>query len=221
MTQQLRFDLQGDHAFDRESFVVSPANAEAVRALDAWPAWPGGVLALIGAAGSGKSHLGAIWALRAGATSYFQGMDPTIAASSPVLVDGADRLDDDEALFHLINAAGASGKGLLLIGRKRPSQWPSALPDLRSRLNALTVAELNEPDDGLLAALLKAYFRERLIRPADDVYPYLLRRIPRSAPAARDIVRRLDEAADQNRREINRVLARELFETDATLELFE
>ena len=165
MTQQLRFDLQGDHAFDRESFVVSPANAEAVRALDAWPAWPGGILALTGAAGSGKSHLGAIWALRAGATSYFQGMDPTPAATGPILLDGADRLDDDEALFHLINAAGAAGHGLLLIGRKRPSQWPSALPDLRSRLNALTVAELDEPDDGLLAALLKAYFRERLIRP--------------------------------------------------------
>ena len=45
-----------------QDFFVSASNRQAVERIAAWPAWPGRVLALVGPASSGKSHLAAIWA---------------------------------------------------------------------------------------------------------------------------------------------------------------
>ncbi len=219
MARQLRLKLRRPASHAREDFVQSPANADAVRALDAWPDWPGHALALVGPAGSGKSHLARGWAQAIGAAVFEPGLDLAALEGQPVLFEDVDRRMDEEALFHLFNMAGMPGGGLLMTARKLPAKWKTDLPDLRSRLNGLTVAQLGAPDDALLRGVLEKFFRERNIRPADDVYEYLLRRIERSIPAARKVVRQLDEAADDQQRGVSRVLAREVLED--SLELFE
>ena len=210
--RQLSLGLARPPVYTRAAFVASSANATALAAIEAWPAWPGGALALVGPEGSGKTHLATIWAERAGARRYETG---AAAEGRPMLVEDADTLDG-EALFHLINRAPTDG-GLLLTARARPAAWPAALPDLRSRLNALTVAEIGEPDDALLVAVLEALFREKHIRAAPDLYEFLLRRMERSVTAARAIVTRLDEAAAEQGRPVNRTLAREVLEETADL----
>lgn len=138
----------------------------------------------------------------------------------PFLIEDADQWSDQEALFHLINRAPLEG-GLLFTSRLRPVAWLVRIPDLRSRLNAITVAELDEPDDELLGQVILKLFRERNIRPTDDVLPYLLRRIERSIPAARDLVARIDEAADAEQRPVSRALVRQILEIEAeTPDLF-
>jgi chromosomal replication initiation ATPase DnaA len=201
--------------------VLSETNREAIRVLDDWPNWHGGCLALIAPEGAGKTHLGREWAARAKAV-VLSAKRPDVASAvgHPVLLDDADEADP-ETLFHLINMAGAGG-GLLLTARTPPASWPTNLPDLRSRLNALPVALVGEPDDVVLEGVLRKFFRERNIRPTDDVYPYLMWRIERSVRVAREIVARLDEAADAEQREITRALARQILESDSrTLDLFE
>jgi chromosomal replication initiation ATPase DnaA len=213
--------LKRPNSFARADFVFSATNREAIAALDAWPAWHGGCLALIGPEGAGKTHLARDWAARTGALILdHRQADPADAHGRPVLMEDADQAGG-EMLFHLINMAGA-GEGLLLTARSHPRAWPADLPDLRSRLNALQVAEIGEPDDVVLEGVLRKFFRERNIRPAEDVYPYLMRRIERSVRVAREVVARLDEAADAEHREITRILARQILESDEqTLNLFE
>jgi chromosomal replication initiation ATPase DnaA len=215
--RQLRLQLHRAPDFAREAFIVSRTNADAVRALDAWPKWHGGVLALVGPAGSGKTHLAETWRSRVGAAV----LEPDASLADlqgrrgrPILVEDADG-SDPETLFHLINMAAEPGGGLLLTARSAPSSWPSPLPDLRSRLNALQVAELGPPDDEVLEGVLRKLFRERNIRPAEDVFPYLVRRMERSAPVALAIVEKLDEAADVEGRPVSRALARQVLEEDA------
>jgi chromosomal replication initiation ATPase DnaA len=226
LSRQFRLKLDRREGFRREDFVVSPANADAVKALDAWPAWHGGCLALIGPEGSGKSHLAAAWAKTAGAhvVPAKGRVDLDALQGAPVLYEDVDRdgARHDEILFHLINMAGQPGGGLLLTGRATPSIWPAALPDLRSRLNALPVAQILEPDDAILESVLRKFFRERNIRPTEDVFPYLLRRIERSVPKALEMVIRLDEAADAEGRAISRLLARQILEAEpSSLNLFD
>ena len=188
---------------------MSDSNAAAFAMLSRWPEQVGGVLAICGPAGSGKSHLGAIWAERVGGVALFGAeaalADPLELEGRPVLLDRA--MDaDDETLFHLINLAQSGGGALLLVSRPAPRTWVVSLPDLRSRLDALQLVSVEEPDDAVLAAILRARCAERSILPADDLIDYLVRRIGRSAAEAERIVKALDD----EHRPVTRALARQV-----------
>lgn len=214
----MRLDLRAEPDHRRESFAASDETRALLALLDTPERWPGGALALVGPEGSGKTHLARDWAARHDAVVAGLGSGVVVPSREGAAVwDDADRAADEEALFHRLNAAAAGRGPLLLTGRAPPREWPSRLPDLRSRLNAVLVAELPEPDDAVLEAVLLKLFRERHIRPADDVLPYLLRRIPRSVSQARAIVDRLDEAAHEERREVTRVLAARVLEPELPL----
>ena len=220
MARQLRLSLGRESLPSFDEFARGPSNAAAVAAVEAWPAWPGGCLAVVGPKGAGKSHLARAWAAATGAvTLEADAPDVEAAAGRPVLLEDADRGFPSEALFHLINLASRDGGGLLIAARTRPASWPTALPDLRSRLNALTVVEIEPPDDQVLEGVLRKFFRDRHIRPPEAVYPYLLARMGRSIPDAEEIVRRLDEAGDDGFRPVTRVLARQILEDRARLDL--
>jgi chromosomal replication initiation ATPase DnaA len=227
VSRQPRLALRRPAPKLRSDFIVSPSNADAVRAVDAWPGWHAGCLALVGAEGVGKSHLARAWAQAADAAILTPDQHPPPGETSslighPILFEDADRTRADDLLFHLINMAGERGGGLLLTARTPPSAWPATLPDLRSRLNALPVAELSAPDDKVLDGVLRKFFGERSIVPSDDLIAYLVRRIERSVPVARDIVRRLDEAHGIDHRPVTRALARQILEIDdETRDLFE
>ncbi|MDP3898489.1 MAG: hypothetical protein Q8Q62_17600, partial [Mesorhizobium sp.] len=152
---QLPLDLSRRPGFSRDDLVVTAANAAAVSLIDRWPDWPSAVVVIAGPAGSGKSHLAAVWQERANALGVAPGAIGAEAiagaASRPILIDGiGDQLlapADEDALFHLINAVREAGGHLLLTSRRFPAAWRVALPDLASRLKAATIVEIAEPDD--------------------------------------------------------------------------
>lgn len=208
---QMRLPLQADRPLRADDFVVSDSNRAAFDRLAIWPDAITPVLALHGPAGCGKSHLAALWAERVGAVALHGAeaalIDPLELEGRPILLDRAPDTDD-ETLFHLFNLARAPGGALLLVGRSAPTFWDCALPDLRSRLDATPTVAVEEPDDAVLAAILRARFAEHSITPADDLIAWLLRRIDRSAQAAADVVARLN--ADP--RPVTRATAREVLE---------
>ena len=213
LSAQYRLSLERAPDYAAAAFVVSGANIAAVRVLERLPDGRGGALALVGPPGSGKTHLARMWAVRHDAVVLSPEAPHAPPTARAVLVEDADGRAADEPLFHLLNRT-ASGASLLLTSRTPPGLWPSGLPDLRSRLNALPMALLEPPDDVVLAAMLEKFFAERNIRPNEELIAYLLRRIERSAGAAAEVVARIDEAADAQRRPASRALAREVLGED-------
>ena len=135
--RQLPLDLGHAAGRSRDDLVVSAANAKAVALVERWPDWPAPVVVLAGPAGSGKSHLGAIWTAAAAAAVLdvrSLGAEAIAAASAgPVFLDDADAADrDDAGLFHLLNAARSAGTSVLLTARRFPAAWGVGLPDLSS-----------------------------------------------------------------------------------------
>jgi chromosomal replication initiation ATPase DnaA len=219
LKRQQRLPLEQAQPHDLGSFVPSACNAEARAAVAAFASWPGGKLVLVGPDGSGMTHLATAWAEMVGADRL--DLDEAVQLgpehAGAMLVEHADRRPADEVLFHLIDRADAAHP-LLITARTPPRSWTTDLPDLRSRLNALMVVELQSPDDVVLAAVLGRFFRERNIRPRKSVLDYLVKRIERSAPAARAVVERIDEAAAAEGRNITRGLARRVLGVECALE---
>ena len=211
--RQLPLNLPHDPSFAREDFLAAPANAEALRAIEAWPDWAGRMLLLVGPAGSGKSHLGAIWARAAEAAtveaeSLIEAMPADLARCKAILIENADRIGAAEAnLFHLVNLVRESGASMLLTARSAPDGWGLKKPDLRSRLRVAPVVTLREPDAELARAVLFKLFSDRQLAVEPAVIAYIGLLIDRSLGAARAIVEALDREALARGKAVTRGMA--------------
>jgi chromosomal replication initiation ATPase DnaA len=176
-------------------FLVGPTNEAALAWLAPGAEWPQRRLALWGPEGSGKTHLLHVWAARTGARVLAGPALPREPepADRAVAVDDADTAAE-RPLLHLLNVAAEAGQKLLLAARTPPARWAVSLPDLASRLRAVTAAEIHAPDDPLLRALLRRLLSERQVPVSETVQDWLLLRLPRTAAAIREAAARLDRA---------------------------
>jgi chromosomal replication initiation ATPase DnaA len=225
--RQLVLDLPLDPRFGRDDFLVSRSNEDALRLIESWPDWPDPLLHLDGPAGSGKSHLAAIWAARAGAgivaARAIESASVLDLASAKALVieDVDDGPLDEPALFHLLNLARERRLPVLFTSAHTLDVNRVATPDLLSRLRLAPSVALGFPDDELLRAVLVKLFGDRQLAVEANVVAYLATRIERSLAAAAAIVAALDREALSRGRRVTRAIAAELIGTDSDPDLEE
>ena len=220
MNQQLVLNLGHRVAMDRENFLVSDSNAQAVEWIDRWPHWPARSLVIWGPLASGKTHLGYVWCAKSNA-DYITAKDVRSENAAGLrkrnaflFLDDVDQLAgnscDEEALLHLYNYMLETDGALLLAAAKAPAFWPVALADLSSRMKALQGAVIAPPDDSLLAALLVKQFLDRQLRVGEEVVTNLVPRIERSFAAILQIVAAIDAVALERLRPVTVPLVREV-----------
>lgn len=158
--------------------IVGTSNADAVRYLRHVSTWPVRTAVLTGPRGSGRSLMGRLFARETGGR----------------VIDGRDSVSEEE-IFHAWNAAQTSRKPLLIIADAPPADWPVALPDLASRLRAVPVLTIGEPDDCLARDLIDALFAQRGVALAPGVASYIVPRMERSYAMIHRIVAALDAAS--------------------------
>jgi chromosomal replication initiation ATPase DnaA len=209
---QLPLDLRHVPALDADDFLISGSNAAAMALVEIWPAWSGRAALIAGPAGSGKSHLVNVWRKRCGARVLSAGaLSETLIAGhdgQPLAVEDLDTQSIDErALFHLMNLSRERGFDILFTARTLPGCWTIALPDLRSRLRALPIAQIMAPDDALLRGVLIKLFDDRQLFASPAVIDFMVLRMERSIAAAAAIVERMDKVALAEKRRISRNFA--------------
>lgn len=213
--QQLVFDLAHRQALEAEDFLVSSSNSAAVELIDRWPDWPHRACLVVGPEGSGKSHLANVWRLKSSAALFGANVlvDGDVAAlpdGSALAVEDIDRgIADEQALFHLLNRARESGIFVLMTSRVAAGDLEFRVPDLRSRLRALPMVELEAPDEALLRAVLVKLFCDRQLNVDPAVIGYLCLRMERSMEAAARVVAAIDRLALATHRKVTRPLAAE------------
>ncbi len=213
--RQLTLDLGREPSYSPDEFLVSPSNAQAHAMIVQWPNWPARTLLVTGPAGSGKSHLGAMWSARAWATTIraddLSAPGRLLAAreAAPiVLLEDCDRAVHEEAvLFHLLNAV-EEAHGWMMVTARRPADlWGIATPDLLSRMRRAPSVTIEAPDTALIKAVLVKLFADRQIRIDGDVVSYAARHCERSLEAISAFVAAVDEEGLTSGRRITRPLA--------------
>lgn len=204
-----------------DGLVRGGANEAAVSLAGRPEAWATNALCVTGPAFAGLSYLSAAWARRfegrylsAAEFSSLKRARLDELAEAPVALDDADLVSErrDEALLSLINIAGAKGGRLLLVSHLSPSAWKTGSADLRSRLNALPVAEIGPPDEAHLRARLQAAANQRFMKLSPETVNYLLPRLDLSYEAIETLMERLSEAVSATGKAPGLALARSALE---------
>jgi chromosomal replication initiation ATPase DnaA len=207
---QLVLPLETRSAQGRADFIVAPGNERAVAFIDSFPQWPAPAAALYGPPASGKSHLAAVFAGKAGAKIVEAQSLGADLPPGPLVVENVAKGVAEAPLFALLER----GTPLLLTSQLAPAAWPDAfglsLPDLASRLNALLSFALWAPDDALLMGLAVKLFADRQVSVPESVVAHMIRSLDRSPEAIRDFVAQADARALAEKRPINLNLIKEL-----------
>lgn len=201
--KQIAMDLTPAPDFTFDSFIEAPSNLGALNVVRDWPAWPSPAMMLLGPEGTGKTHLGEAW----------------LGVSQGVLLDDAHMRTEDDLFAFINRALRGDIPGLLLASRVPPIDWGMTLPDLRSRLSAMPVVQLEEPDDDSLRPITRALFERRGRVVPDEVIDYLLKYSDRSVPALRATIRTIDEAASSAKADVTKMFASKVLREN--LDLFE
>jgi len=217
MAEQLTFDLPANVRLGPEDFFVSEANEQAYALIRTPQAWPDGKLTLVGPAGSGKTHLTRLFVAQTGG-DLITAADITATLPLPetaLAIEDGDTLPAgaQEWLFHAHNHLRRLGLPLLITGRTAPARWDITLPDLQSRLAAMTTATIGIPDAPLLMAVLLKHFQDHQLSPTPDALAYLQRHLPRSFDAVRRIVDMLDRAALAQGKDLTRPFVRDVLDS--------
>lgn len=212
---QLVLPLEVRSAQGRADFIVAPGNERAVAFIDSFPHWPAPAAALFGPPASGKSHLAAIWAERAGAQIRQAASLQENVPDGPLVVENAGAGVPEAPLFALLER----GTPLLLTSQIAPAAWPQAfglqLPDLVSRVRALLGFDLWAPDDALLMGLAVKLFADRQLQVPESVVQHMIASLERSPGAIRDFVARADAMALAEKRPVNLSLIKGLLAQSA------
>ncbi len=211
---QISLDLAPKPDFSLTRFEQGTSNQAAVNAIKKWPDWPAPIMALQGGRGHGKTHLGRAWAELSNAV-IIDGINyPDVKREwqgRAIFLDRAD-VCAESVLFAVMNMAlNGDIEGLLMAARRPPKDWSVELPDLRSRLRNVHVLTLGEHEDALLEPVIRKLFEDRGRQVSRDCVTYMIMKCDRSVSALRDVVEKLDMAAQAQRADLTKAfIARQL-----------
>lgn len=202
-----------------QDLLVTSANEATVSVLREPDGWPFPVICVVGPRRSGLTALAKAWCrefdgtyLTARELSGMKAKQLTALGGACVAVDDADQVRREETLLTLINAATAEGGRVVLTSRHGAGLWRVGSADLQSRLNALPVLEIDEPDETMFKARLEASAARYFMKLEPEVTKYLFPRLELTYEAIETFIERLNEKVTLTGRAPSVPLAREVLE---------
>ena len=200
---QIPLNLRPEARHSFANFHVTPGNQAAVAMLRARERWPSAAVLVLGPSGSGKTHLGRAW------------QNKTVGE----FIDDA-HLADETALFDAINRALAGQiSGLVLASAHAPTEWGVAMPDLKSRLNAMPTLTLAEHDEASLEPILRELFSQAGRVVGQDVVTFILCKTERSVDVLRELVLELDIEAGSKKADLTKAFVAKYLKERSELDL--
>ena len=206
MSGQLIFDLPTPDNYNSQDYFVSSSNEDAANLIKLFPKWHNNGMVIRGPEKSGKTHIAHIWKSAANAKLYdFKtNLDINkISLTDNCIFDNFHLLpeENEETFFQIYNDIIYNKKYILiLIGS---DDFSIKLKDLKSRIKALNSAQLNDPDDKLIHAIVLKFFHDNQIIVAPDVINFILNRISRNFNEIQIFLNKLNDLSIEHKSKIS------------------
>ena len=189
---------------NRENFLVSKSNQEAVKLIEKSKFWktknkinsiPAAII--YGPKGSGKTHLSKIFESVVNA-NYLTSLSSDCLEE---VIEGKNFILDDfipgknfpsELVMHFINQVTYKECSVLFLSRLSPFEMNWNLEDLNSRIRSLVSSEITLPDDVLLYSFMVKYLNDKNLFLSDKKLIYILERLDRNFANVIEIIDRLN-----------------------------
>ena len=214
-TDQKLLDFGINESFDENDYYVSSSNYFAKNIIETWPKWEKKIVNLTGDKFSGKTHLSTIFKRKSDALYlYCKNInDQTlreIKLSNNIIIEDLDENFDEKLLYSIFNLVEQDNKYLLISSNKPINTLKFSLPDLVSRLKNCIIANIEQPDDDLIYAIILKSFSDRQIKVDNKIIDYIIKRISRSYSKMHEFIYKIDELSLKKRKSINLKIIKEI-----------
>ncbi len=205
---QLLLELDYKTNFNEHDFYLSKSNSNAYNLINCWPNWDKKILNIAGEKFSGKSHLANIFRSKSKAflikgdkidNSIFK----SLKLHESIIIDDFEECKEEEILYSIFNLIDQDSKYLLINSLKPINEIEFKLPDLVSRSKNCLYAEIENPDDELLFAIILKNFSDRQIKIEKKIINFIINRIDRSYRKIDEFIYKIDELSLKKKKPIN------------------
>tara|TARA_B100000886_G_scaffold266941_1_gene191226 strand:- start:103 stop:762 length:660 start_codon:yes stop_codon:yes gene_type:complete len=212
---QKLLDFGISESFDENDYYVSKSNYFAKNIIETWPKWEKKIVNLTGEKYSGKTHLSIIFKTKSHAL-YLNSSEindqslEKIKLSNSIIIEDLKETFDETLLYSIFNLVEQDNKYLLISSNKPIDTLNFSLPDLVSRLKNCIIANINQPDDDLIYAIILKNFSDRQIKVDNKIIDYIIKRISRSYSKMHEFIYKIDELSLKKRKSINFKIIKEI-----------
>ncbi|MDC3053036.1 DnaA/Hda family protein [Candidatus Pelagibacter sp.] len=205
---QLLLELDYKTNFNEHDFYLSKSNSNAFNFINRWPDWEKKILNISGEKFSGKSHLANIFKLKSKAflvrgNKIDNSIFKSLKLYESIIIDDFEECNEEEILYSIFNLIDQDNKYLLINSLKPINKIKYKLPDLASRSKNCLYAEIENPDDELLFAIILKNFSDRQIKIEKKIINFIISRVDRSYRKIDEFIYKVDELSLKKKKPIN------------------
>ncbi len=212
---QLLLDFDHNIEFNEHDYYVSRSNYLAFNLIKNWPKWERKILNISGDTFSGKTHLAKIFqyksnALYLGHSDINEDVFKKIKLNESIVIDDFEKIKNENLLYSLFNLIYQDNKYLLILSNRTISKIKYNLDDLNSRAKNCIFAQIENPDDDLIFAIIVKSFSDRQIKLEKKLLEFIIKRIERSYGKIYEFIYKVDELSLKKKKPINLKTIREI-----------
>tara|TARA_Y100000022_G_scaffold95117_1_gene82021 strand:+ start:455 stop:1111 length:657 start_codon:yes stop_codon:yes gene_type:complete len=205
---QLLLDFDHKIEFNEHDYYVSKSNYFAFNLIQNWTKWEKKILNIYGDTFSGKTHLAKIFQNKSKAL-YLTNNDVNeeifkkIKLSECIVIDDFEKIKNENLLYSIFNLIYQDNKHLLILSNRAISDIDYSLDDLNSRAKNCIFAQIENPDDDLIFAIIVKSFSDRQIKLEKKFLEYIIKRIERSYGKIYEFIYKVDELSLKKKKPVN------------------